>query len=150
MPVRTLPLLTALPPRPAVGLLAGLLRVLADEHRLAIVALLARGELCVCHLTEILAMPQSTVSHHMGVLRRAGLVRDRRDGHDGRWTYYALDPAAFVTLREQLASLLGLDEIDTAAAQRPAPLRVRRPRSRRAARGAAARCCASRGRRGPA
>jgi ArsR family transcriptional regulator len=118
--MRTLPVLTTLPPRPAVRLLADLLKVLADEHRLAMVALLARGELCVCHLTEILDMPQSTVSHHMGVLRRAGLIRDRRDERDGRWTYYALDPAALAVLREQLTAVLALDGID-AMATRPAP-----------------------------
>ena len=121
MPVRELPVLTGLPPRPAVAPLADLLKTLSDERRLAIVALLARGELCVCHLVDILGLPQSTVSHHVGVLRRAGLVRDRRDSTDARWTYYALEPAAVATLHAQLAELLALTDLPAEAAERPAP-----------------------------
>jgi ArsR family transcriptional regulator len=117
VPVRALPVLARLPARPDVRPLAESLKVLGDEHRLAIVALLARGELCVCHLVDILALPQSTVSHHVGVLKRAGLVRDRPDERDARWTYYSLDPAAVTRLQHHLAELLGPIEAD----QRPAP-----------------------------
>jgi ArsR family transcriptional regulator len=119
--MRELPVLVARPPRPVVAPLAEGLKVLADEHRLAIVALLARGELCVCHLVEILGLPQSTVSHHVGVLRRAGLVLDRRDPRDARWVYYRLAPAAGATLHRQLADLLALTDLPAEAAERPAP-----------------------------
>jgi ArsR family transcriptional regulator len=121
MPRRELPVLSVLPPRPALGDLPETLKVLADEHRLAIVALLARGELCVCHLVDILRLPQSTVSHHVGVLKRAGLVRDRRDERDGRWTYYRLDPTAIAALHGRLAELLALTDLPAEAAERPAP-----------------------------
>lgn len=121
MPARSLPVLTALPARPDVAPVAELLKMLADERRLAIMALLAGGELCVCHLVEILGLPQSTVSHHVGALRRAGLVRDRRDERDGRWTYYALEPAAVAALHGQLGETLGLSGATGATASRPAP-----------------------------
>ncbi len=66
-----------------------LLRAVADETRLRIVALLAQGELCVCHVEAALALPQPTVSRHLGVLRAAGVVDARRDG---TWVYYRLAP----------------------------------------------------------
>jgi ArsR family transcriptional regulator, arsenate/arsenite/antimonite-responsive transcriptional repressor len=64
-----------------------LFRALSDESRLRIVALLAHGELCVCHVEEALGLSQPTVSRHLGVLRTAGVVDSRRDGS---WVYYRL------------------------------------------------------------
>lgn len=119
--LRELPVLSPLLDVPQVAPLAATLRVLADEHRLAIVALLARGELCVCHLVELLDLPQSTVSRHMAVLRRAGLVRDRRDTADGRWTHYSLDPVALAALQRQLADVVAITDVAAEAAERPAP-----------------------------
>jgi len=60
---------------------------LADPTRLRIAILMCDCELCVCDLTEILSLPQPTVSRHMSNLKVAGLVEDRRDG---RWVYYRL------------------------------------------------------------
>ena len=75
--------------------LAALLRALSDETRLRIVALLAQGELCVCHIERSLALPQPTVSRQLAVLRHAGVVATRRRG---TWIYYRLavpaDPGA--------------------------------------------------------
>ncbi|WP_305043992.1 ArsR/SmtB family transcription factor [Geoalkalibacter sp.] len=71
--------------------IARLFKALADETRLRILALLTRGELCVCDLMSILDLPQSTVSRHLAYLRNAGLVVDRRQGV---WMYYQLAPAA--------------------------------------------------------
>ena len=64
-----------------------LFRALGDETRLRIIALLAHGELCVCHLQDALGLPQPTVSRQLATLRAAGLVEDRRDG---TWVYYRL------------------------------------------------------------
>lgn len=61
---------------------------LADPTRLRIVALLARQELCVCEIMEILGLPQSTVSRHVARLKNAGIVRDRRQG---KWVHYSLE-----------------------------------------------------------
>lgn len=67
-----------------------LFRCLADPTRLRILNLLAAGELCVCHLVEILDAPQPTVSRHLAVLREEGLVEVRRRG---RYALYRLaDP----------------------------------------------------------
>src|SRR5674536_149413 len=72
----------------SVSELQSVLQALADPSRLRIVLMLREREQCVCHLTEALSLSQGTVSHHMSVLKRAGLVRDRRDSADGRWVYY--------------------------------------------------------------
>jgi len=63
-------------------------KALADETRLRILKLLEHGELCVCDLTAALEMTQPNVSFHLGILKAAGLIRDRREG---RWSYYDLD-----------------------------------------------------------
>ena len=65
-----------------------LFKALADETRLRILKLLENGELCVCDLTAALDMTQPNISFHLGVLKSAGLIKDRRDG---RWSHYDLD-----------------------------------------------------------
>ncbi len=97
---------------PSVAALARQLKALADPTRLAIVALLARREHCVCELTATLRLPQSTCSHHLGVLKRAGLIRDRQAERDGRWSYYAIVPEAAEALRGQVGNLLDLCDFD--------------------------------------
>lgn len=62
-------------------------KALADATRLRILALLAAGEVCVCHIHESLDLPQSKVSRHLAYLRRAGLVNARKQG---LWVYYTL------------------------------------------------------------
>ncbi len=103
--------------RSSISELAGLLKALGDPTRLAIAALLARREHCVCDLMAILRLPQSTCSHHLGVLRRAGLVRDRRDPGDARWAYYSLVPAAVAALRRDLGDALDLSAFDPTPAR---------------------------------
>jgi len=71
----------------AVHELATLCKALSDPVRLRVLALIADGEVCVCHLHESLGLPQPTVSRHLAYLRRAGLVSTRRDG---LWIHYAL------------------------------------------------------------
>jgi ArsR family transcriptional regulator, arsenate/arsenite/antimonite-responsive transcriptional repressor len=64
-------------------------KALGDPVRLRLFYLLSQHEeLCVCHLTDALKLPQSTVSRQLAVLRHAGLVDTRRDG---KWIHYRLD-----------------------------------------------------------
>ena len=65
-------------------------RALGHPARLRTVAMLRTGELCVCQITEVLQLAQSTVSSHLRELRRAGLITERKDG---RWVYFALSTA---------------------------------------------------------
>ena len=67
-----------------------LFKTLSDETRLAIVMLLREaGELCVCDLCAATNEPQPKVSRHMALLRKSGLVIDRREG---KWVHYRLSP----------------------------------------------------------
>ncbi len=91
--------------------LVPVLQALADPSRLKIVHLLREREQCVCHLTEALDVKQSTISHHMAVLKRAGLVVDRRDEKDARWTYYSLSPLA-AEMGKQISSLLDVSDVN--------------------------------------
>ncbi|MEB3329330.1 MAG: metalloregulator ArsR/SmtB family transcription factor [Candidatus Sericytochromatia bacterium] len=56
-------------------------------------------EVCVCDLVTTLAVPQGTLSHHLAVLQRAGLVRARRQG---RWNHYQATAAALGWLASPL------------------------------------------------
>ena len=67
--------------------LSRLFRALGDETRLRIVALLAHGELCVCHIENALELSQPNASRQLGILKMAGIVDSRRDG---TWVYYRL------------------------------------------------------------
>jgi len=53
---------------------------LAHPARLRLVAMLATGELCVCQMTSVLELAPSTVSQHLSVLARGGLVVERKEG----------------------------------------------------------------------
>jgi ArsR family transcriptional regulator len=67
--------------------LAALFKALSEQTRLRILKLLEAGELCVCDITAALGMSQPKVSFHLGVLREAGLVKDRKQG---KWTHYRI------------------------------------------------------------
>jgi DNA-binding transcriptional ArsR family regulator len=86
---------------------ADLLKALADETRLSIIGLLAsvEGELCVCDVeAHVGHLSQPTISHHLKLLRDAGLVTSERRG---TWVHYAINKAAVSRLREFVALLGG-------------------------------------------
>lgn len=103
------------------------LTALADPVRFRIFLLLRQREQCVCHLTEGLGLSQGTVSHHMRLLKRAGLVEDRNDPRDARWVYYRLNPARLARLRQTIDSVFGEPGADTPLAdcQRRGEQRIR-------------------------
>jgi len=76
------------------------LKVLADPLRWRIVELLAHEELCVCHLVDELDVAQPLVSHHLRVLRDAGIVAAERFRY---WTYYRLVPSSLADLSRRLS-----------------------------------------------
>ena len=82
---------------------AAFFKVLADEARLQILWLLFNHrELCVCDVMAVLEMTQSKASRHLGTLKHAGLVTDRKDG---LWSYYALCPVTDELVRKHMAAL---------------------------------------------
>jgi ArsR family transcriptional regulator len=83
--------------------LATALKSIADPARLRLLSLIQAqpgGEACVCNLTGPLELSQGTVSHHLRVLREAGLVeRDQR----GSWAYFRVVPESLAAIRTLLA-----------------------------------------------
>ena len=76
--------------------LAAVFKALADPTRVGIVSRLASGEACcVCDLTSAFDVSQPTVSHHLRILRDAGLVDSERHG---TYAYYRLRPSAIEKL----------------------------------------------------
>ncbi len=77
-----------------------LFKALSDETRLRIINLLyEKKELCVCDLTAALAITQTKASRHLGVLRKAGALTDRKQA---QWVYYSITEG----LRQQLLDSL--------------------------------------------
>jgi len=67
-----------------------LFKALADETRLRILSLLNMREMCVCEIMVALDLTQPTASHHLGILEKAGLIKDRKEG---KWVFYSIsDP----------------------------------------------------------
>jgi ArsR family transcriptional regulator len=84
---------------------ASLFKALADPARLTILATLARSanEVCVCDFTSGIGLNQSTVSHHLKILKDADLVTAVRRG---TWGYYSLHPHALARLERALESVI--------------------------------------------
>jgi DNA-binding transcriptional ArsR family regulator len=97
-----------------------LLTALADPTRLAIVRELADStETCACDLTSCCDVRQPTVSHHLRVLREAGIVTSERRG---QWIYYRLAPEVSTRLAELARGLVpgGLITLDQRGTSRNA------------------------------
>jgi ArsR family transcriptional regulator len=79
-----------------------LLKLVGEPLRWEIVRRLAAEDLCTCHLVGDLDAAQPLISHHLGVLHRAGIVRSERVG---AFTYYALRRDVVTRLAEVLGDL---------------------------------------------
>jgi ArsR family transcriptional regulator, arsenate/arsenite/antimonite-responsive transcriptional repressor len=76
-------------------------RALGDETRWRIVRLVMDRALCVCELADIMGMPQSSVSSHVQIIRKAGLLESERCG---KWTYFRIHPDHFSLLTRIIES----------------------------------------------
>ena len=108
--MKTLPVIGPIccsPDAPAIAradaeLLAQQFKALADPTRVGIVnRLSAAPEVCVCDLTDAFELSQPTISHHLRVLRDAGLVAMEKRG---TWSYYRLLPETVEPLRIALGA----------------------------------------------
>ncbi len=70
-----------------VSQMANLFKIVADENRLSILYLLKDGEMCVCKIFDKLNISQSLTSHHLKILKEAGLIVGEKRG---LWVYYSL------------------------------------------------------------
>jgi ArsR family transcriptional regulator, arsenate/arsenite/antimonite-responsive transcriptional repressor len=92
-------------PAPAAGVLAHAFKALGDPIRLQLMSMIASapgGEICVCDLTPAFTISGTTISHHLKVLREAGLVDAERRAS---WVYYRARPG----LMRQLSALLAVE-----------------------------------------
>ncbi len=90
--------------------LAAKLKALSDPVRLRLLSVVAShegGEACVCDLSAGIALTQPTISHHLKVLRTAGLLDSERRAS---WVYYRVNRTAL----QQLSQLLGTDTLSPA------------------------------------
>src|SRR6476469_2841849 len=116
-----------------LGSTANLLALLAEPSRVRLLSLLAAHELTVNELTNITELGQSRVSTHLGKLRDAGLVRDRRAGGS---TYYRMAngdlPAPARALWSVVAAELDDTQLATDRQRCAAVLRARAEQARQA------------------
>jgi ArsR family transcriptional regulator, arsenate/arsenite/antimonite-responsive transcriptional repressor len=80
-----------------------LFKAIADPVRLRLVSLIAShqgGEACVCELTTAFELSGPTISHHLKILREAGLTGSQRRG---TWVYYWINPGVLARLSALLA-----------------------------------------------
>lgn len=90
---------------------ARLLKALAHPSRLAMVDALASGERCVCELQQVAGSDISTVSKHLAVLKRAGIVADRREGVQ---IYYRLRIPCILQVFSCVAAVMQADQLENA------------------------------------
>ncbi|MFC4127324.1 ArsR/SmtB family transcription factor [Nocardia rhizosphaerae] len=91
--------------------LAATFKALADPARLRLLSLVASrrgGEACVCDISAGFDLSQPTISHHLKVLREAGLLSSQRRGS---WVYYRIEPRALAPL----AQLLDVQAVEAGA-----------------------------------
>jgi DNA-binding transcriptional ArsR family regulator len=94
-------ILSEMPEEDEIQKNADMIKALGDPTRLKIVYLLKHDELCVCDIMKALNKPQPTVSHHLNLLKNAGLLKWRKEGV---WIHYKLlNPK----LPENLKKLIG-------------------------------------------
>jgi ArsR family transcriptional regulator, arsenate/arsenite/antimonite-responsive transcriptional repressor len=104
----------------------GITKALADATRVRVLLALQGRELCVCQITELLALAPSTVSKHLSILHQAGLIESRKSE---RWVYYRQpNKTASVAIHEAIdwvqKSLAGAPQADADAKKLRHILRV--------------------------
>jgi ArsR family transcriptional regulator len=78
-----------------------ILKAFSDPTRLKILYLLQAGELCACEIISALKKPQPTVSHHLNILKNAGLIKWRKQGV---WIHYKLANPNIINILENLSN----------------------------------------------
>ncbi len=81
-------------------------KLLGDESKFKIISSLKDGEKCVCVIFKELGLNQTLVSHHLSVLKAAGLIKGRKSG---KWIYYSVNKEYFSAIESLFNKLLGHD-----------------------------------------
>jgi len=88
--------------RDNISIVIDMLKAIAEENRFEIIKLLSKKSLCVCEIEVKLKIPQNLVSHHLSVLKKAGLIDDCRCG---KKNYYSINDKALNKLTGTLKKI---------------------------------------------
>lgn len=89
------------------------LKVLCEPNRLMLLDAIISGVQCNCDLGESLGMAPNLISHHLSVMREAGLIDAERDQTDARWIYYTANAEALKSLQHLLSAFLDPSRIQS-------------------------------------
>ncbi len=81
--------------------LTNFIKILIDKKRLRILNLLFRNEMCVCEISAAMRVSQPLISHHLSVLRRAGIIKMRKIGY---WRFFSLDNNGLSKIKSSIIS----------------------------------------------
>jgi ArsR family transcriptional regulator, arsenate/arsenite/antimonite-responsive transcriptional repressor len=96
-----------------IGNLARWLKVICEPNRLALLNKIIEGVQCNCELGDALQMAPNLISHHLSILREAGLVDVERDPLDARWAYYSVNLRAMEELKQVFGAFFDPGRIQT-------------------------------------
>jgi ArsR family transcriptional regulator len=91
--------------------LAGMIKILCEPNRLLLLEKIIEGIQCNCELGQALQIPPNLISHHLSVLRKAGLIVAERDAVDNRWVYYSINPDRMDDLKTLFVEFFDKDRI---------------------------------------
>ncbi len=74
-------------------------KALSDPKRLQLLGLIQNGTQCNCEFSDALDLQPNLISHHLRILREAGLVNIERDPMDSRWIYYTINQPVYTEIR---------------------------------------------------
>ncbi|MGM0548907.1 MAG: ArsR/SmtB family transcription factor [Bacillota bacterium] len=80
-----------------------ILKAIADQNRLEMLKLLSSEQLCSCHFVDILEISQPNVSHHLKILKEAGLIKASKRG---RWIDYSLNKENIKLVKKEIDNIL--------------------------------------------
>ena len=87
------------------------LKVICEPNRLLLLEKIIEGVQCNCELGDALQMAPNLISHHLSVLREAGLIETERDPVDARWVYYSVNLIAMEELRQMFGGFFDTNRI---------------------------------------
>jgi ArsR family transcriptional regulator len=88
-----------------------ILKALGDAKRLQILDLIMQGTQCNCDFCDSLKIQPNLVSHHLRILKEAGLILVEKDPLDSRWKYYSVNPESFEILQSFFSEFFNINRI---------------------------------------
>ena len=87
------------------------LKIISEPKRLLLLEKIIQGVQCNCELGDALEMAPNLISHHLSILREAGLIETERDQTDGRWIYYSINQEVLLELQATLSDFFDIERI---------------------------------------